>query len=208
MASVIRPNGEILSIDGQVRVDSTSDLDLLNLPATYTDATTAISVQGGAYIGGNAYVGGTLLANGDIVTLGNTDGGTLIFNSNISSDLIPSVDGDFNVGNSIKQWGGISSRRLSLTTSPAAITSSTQEPNSIEYITDASPAQIILADGVDGQIKILICTTDLPNNIHVNPVNMTGFTDIVLTEKGQSVTLVYTNSSWFVIGNYRASITI
>jgi hypothetical protein len=211
MSSITRPDDGKLFIDGQLttnnfRVDSTSDLDLLNIPVDYASATTAISVQGGAYVGGNAYIGGTLIANGDIVTLGNAVG-TLIFNGNIASNLSPATDGQYEVGDITKQWGGVSSKRISFTTSPETITSNYQTTNTVEYIDTASPTVISLADGTDGQMKILVSTTALPVDVHVIPINKSGFTDIVLTDMGQSVTMLFTNNNWVILSNYRASVT-
>jgi hypothetical protein len=213
MSSITRPDDGKLFIDGQLttnnfRVDSASPLDLTQIPVDYASATAAINVHGGAYIGGNAYIGGTLIANGDIVTLGNSDGGTLVFNGNISSNLVPETDGEFEVGNTTKQWGGVSSRRISFTNAPEVITATNQTTNTVDYVTDTSPSTISLADGINGQMKILVVTATLTSNKNVIPDSMTGFTDIVLTEQGQSVTLLYTNNSWFIISNYRASVTV
>jgi hypothetical protein len=215
MSSITRPDDGKLFIDGELttnnfRVDSTAALDLANPPADYASANAAINVQGGAYIGGDAYISGTLMANGDMITLGNSDGGTLTFHGNIASNLLPDIDGGFEVGNSTKQWGGVSSKRISFTKSPEPITD-TNTTNTVEYIDQASGDGnnvISLADGTDGQMKILVVTTTLTSNKHVIPDSMTGFTDIVLTEQGQSVTLLYTNNSWFIISNYRASVTV
>lgn len=213
MSSITRPDDGKLFIDGELttnnfRVDSTAALDLANPPADYASANAAINVQGGAYIGGDAYISGTLMANGDMITLGNSDGGTLTFHGNIASNLLPDIDGEFEVGNSTKQWGGVSSKRISFTKSPEVITVTNQTTNTVDYVTDDSPSTISLADGINGQMKILVVTTTLTGNIHVIPDSVTGFTKIVLTEQGQSVTLLYTNNSWFIISNYRASVTV
>ena len=57
-----------------------------------------------------------------------------------------------------------------------------------------------MADGVAGQIKIILNTsTSGTNAITITPANFTN-TSITLNAKGESVMCIFKNSKWFVIG--------
>ena len=59
-----------------------------------------------------------------------------------------------------------------------------------------------LADGVDGQIKIIIDTaTSGTNAITITPANLRGYSTITLNAPGESVTCLFKNSNWNVIAN-------
>ena len=58
-----------------------------------------------------------------------------------------------------------------------------------------------MADGVDGQIKIIINTsTSGTNAITITPANLRGFSTITLNAPGETVTCLFKNSNWNVIG--------
>ena len=57
-----------------------------------------------------------------------------------------------------------------------------------------------LADGSDGQIKIIInVSTGGTNNIVITPANLRGYTTITLNAPGETVTCLFKNSNWNVI---------
>ena len=59
-----------------------------------------------------------------------------------------------------------------------------------------------MADGVDGQIKIIIDTaTSGSNAITITPANLRGYSTITLNAPGESVTCLFKNSNWNVIAN-------
>ena len=59
-----------------------------------------------------------------------------------------------------------------------------------------------MADGVDGQIKIIIDTaTSGTNAITITPANLRGYSTITLNAPGESVTCLFKNSNWNVIAN-------
>ena len=58
-----------------------------------------------------------------------------------------------------------------------------------------------MADGVDGQIKIIIDTaTSGTNAITITPANLRGYSTITLNAPGESVICLFKNSNWNVIG--------
>jgi hypothetical protein len=57
-----------------------------------------------------------------------------------------------------------------------------------------------LADGSDGQIKTILNTsTSNANAIVITPSNLGGYSTITLNAPGESVTLLFKNSNWYVI---------
>ena len=59
-----------------------------------------------------------------------------------------------------------------------------------------------MADGIDGQIKIIIDTaTSGTNAITITPANLRGYSTITLNAPGESVTCLFKNSNWNVIAN-------
>ena len=57
-----------------------------------------------------------------------------------------------------------------------------------------------MADGVDGQIKIIIDTaTSGTNAITITPANLRGYSTITLNAPGETVTCLFKNSNWNVI---------
>ena len=58
-----------------------------------------------------------------------------------------------------------------------------------------------LADGSDGQIKVIIDTsTSGTNAITITPSNLGGYSTITLNAPGESVICIFKNSNWYVIG--------
>lgn len=226
MASVIRPdNGEYIvhgnmTINGEItittddgdinltdtlRLDSTNDVDLNNIPATYQDADAALNIQGGAWIGGNLYTAGTFVANGDIVTLGNA-GGSLTLNGNVSSDILPSTTNTYNVGSASNQWASVNTSTIVVESNPQEITSATHtETSSVCHIGSSTPASVILNDGVEGQLLHIVCV--VANSVQISPSNALGFTSATFTNAGDSVTVLFTGGKWAVTSNFRASIS-
>lgn len=66
---------------------------------------------------------------------------------------------------------------------------------------------LTLADGVDGQIKILVMTTDGGDGT-LTPTTKTGFSTIVFNDAGDGCTLVFTTTTgWIVCGNNGCTIS-
>ena len=58
---------------------------------------------------------------------------------------------------------------------------------------------LTLADGTDGQMKTIVHISDGGSGI-LTPSNMAGGSTITFTDAGDTVTLLFTNSAWYVIG--------
>ena len=105
------------------------------------------------------------------------------------------------VFNNVPTWLGLNSTSQSLTadgsTSLAVdITSAVTEVNATSAI-----ATLTLADGANGQIKTIInVSTGGTNAITITPANLRGFTTATLNAPGETVTLMFKNSNWNVIG--------
>jgi hypothetical protein len=105
------------------------------------------------------------------------------------------------VFNNVPTWLGLNSTSQSLTadgsTSLAVdITSAVTEVNATSAI-----ATLTLADGANGQIKTIInVSTSGTNAVTITPSNLRGFTSATLNAPGETVTLMFKNSNWNVIG--------
>lgn len=220
MATVINPDNNLYIVNGDleingsvtagdvdldnVRINSTNDVDLDNIPATFNDANAALNIQGGAWVGGNLYTAGTFVANGDIVTLGNS-GGSLTLNGNISSDVLPSEPYTYNIGSPTNQWYTVNTSALMLEADPEEITSAALTAvSSIYHIGASTPAAVSLADGSEGQLLHIVCTS--ANNVQISPSNAMGYTTISFTSVGDSVIMLFTGGKWAVTSHFRSSV--
>ena len=84
----------------------------------------------------------------------------------------------------------------SLTSASSAISTAT----SVSLVDSSGGATALsLAAGVNGQIKHIVCTT-AGNDITVTPTATGGaYSNFVLDTAGQTVTLMYVNSAWYVV---------
>lgn len=65
----------------------------------------------------------------------------------------------------------------------------------------SAAAPCTLADGANGQIKTIInVSTSGTNAVTITPSNLRGFTSATLNAPGETVTLMFKNSNWNVIG--------
>lgn len=72
----------------------------------------------------------------------------------------------------------------------------------VSYFTTAGSETATLADGVEGQIKTLICTGYVGNMVvTVASPGWTGAGTITFNAKGDACTLQYVQGSWYCIGN-------
>ena len=106
-----------------------------------------------------------------------------------------------NVFNKIPSWIGLAQTAQALST-PGAIDVTSAITNLTSDGTDA----VTLADGTQGQIKICVVTT-LANSAvaKVTPTSFDG-TSIDMNALGESCTLFFTNSKWYLIGHHFGTI--
>jgi len=62
-----------------------------------------------------------------------------------------------------------------------------------------------MADGTNGQIKIITMIADGGNSV-ITPTNKSGFTTVTFDDVGDTATLLFTNSKWHVISSYGATV--
>lgn len=192
--------------NGRLVIKSNNDIDLNDINSTDS----ALHLMGGQYTEGNLYVSGTLVVNGDVVTLGNA-GGSLTFNANISSDILPNTTAQFDIGSETLKWNKIFSKEVSidnliLSPSPQEITSTIDLEQSVCHITDNTPNSITLNNGQEGQMLTLVVTSTPAQPVAITPNNANGYSNILLTNAGDTATIVYTSGSWNVISLFRSSV--
>jgi|TARA_B100000959_G_C14974405_1_gene621010 hypothetical protein len=65
----------------------------------------------------------------------------------------------------------------------------------------SSAGDITLADGSNGQVKTFLnVSTGGINAQTIIPANLRGYTSVILNAEGESVTMVFKNSQWNIIG--------
>ena len=105
------------------------------------------------------------------------------------------------VFNNIPSWLGLNSTSQSITgdgsTSTAIeITSPVTEVNAT-----SAAAPCTLADGANGQIKTIInISASGTNAVTITPSNLRGGSAVTLNAPGETVSLIFKNSNWNVIG--------
>lgn len=75
----------------------------------------------------------------------------------------------------------------------------------IDTVTAGAAHAGSLADGTNGQIKILAMIADGGDSV-ITPTNASGFTTITFADVGDTATLLFTNSKWHVISSYGATV--
>jgi len=107
------------------------------------------------------------------------------------------------VVNNIPSWLGLNSTSQSITgdgstSSAIDITSAVTEVNAT-----SGAAPVTLADGANGQIKTIInISTGGSNAVNIVPSNFRGGTTITLNAPGETVTLIFKNSNWNIVGGH------
>ena len=128
---------------------------------------------------GTIDVTGDITATGAATITGTTSlGGLVKFNQSAGATVVGIADGTS---------GGV----IPLTTVVSHLSAGVGDVNNDEFD---------LADGVQGQIKICVYTTQANSAVaKVTPASFDG-TSIDMNEVGESVTLLFTNSKWYPIG--------
>ena len=105
------------------------------------------------------------------------------------------------VFNNIPTWLGLNSTSQSMTGdgSTSAAIDVTSAVTEIDATSATAP--VTLADGNNGQLKIILnVSTGGTNAITITPANLRGGTTITLNAPGESVMCIFKNSNWNVIG--------
>ena len=104
------------------------------------------------------------------------------------------------VFNNIPSWLGLKQTAQSITADGSTATA-VNVTTAVTLINASSATHTAaLADGSDGQIKTVICTGG-GNNITITPASFDGTnTTFTLNATGDTITLLFKNSKWYVIG--------
>ena len=111
------------------------------------------------------------------------------------------------VFNNIPSFIGLKQASQSLTTDGSTALTADVTSAITEIDADGGTGTVSLADGSNGQIKILINTSDTSLDssngtatITITPTNMRGATSVTLDNIGDSAMLMFKNSKWNIIG--------
>ena len=104
------------------------------------------------------------------------------------------------VFNNMPSWLGFGQTSQTITSagssSAADVTSAVTEVNGTSAV-----ETITLADGADGQVKIILDTATSGTYAQtITPTNLRGYTSVLLNAEGESVILMFKNSNWNIIG--------
>ena len=105
------------------------------------------------------------------------------------------------VFNNIPTWIGLNSTSQSITGDGSTSTAITVTEPVTEVDATSATAPCTLADGANGQIKIILnVSTSGTNAVTITPANLRGGSTITLNAPGESVQCIFKNSNWNVIG--------
>ena len=104
------------------------------------------------------------------------------------------------VFNNIPSWLGLKQTSQAITADGSTNTAVNVTTAITEINATSATHAGALADGADGQIKIILNTsTGGTNNVVITPTNLRGYTTITLNAPGESVICLFKNSNWNVI---------
>ena len=104
------------------------------------------------------------------------------------------------VFNNIPSWLGLKQTSQSITADGSTATAVNVTTAITEINATSATHSAALADGSNGQVKTIINTsTSGTNAITITPTNRGGYSSITLDKQGESVTLLFKNSKWYVI---------
>jgi hypothetical protein len=134
---------------------------------------------------------GTALAGVDLFHVVDDPSGTPI-NKKVSAE---------NIFNYIPTWLGLAQTSQSITADGSSATAINVTTAVTEVNATSATHSAALADGVSGQIKMILNTsTSGTNAVTITPTNLAGGTTITLNAPGESVVCIFKNSNWYVIG--------
>ena len=105
------------------------------------------------------------------------------------------------VFNNVPTWLGFNSTSQAITGDGSTSTAITLTEPVTEVNATSAAAPCTLADGANGQIKIILnVSTSGTNAVTITPANLRGGSTITLNAVGESVQCIFKNSNWNVIG--------
>jgi|MGYP003985413907 hypothetical protein len=194
MSSHINPDS------GTLVIESTNVLDVTASPVDPVGA--ALHIKGGTYTENNLYVGGTLLVNGDVISLGNGNA-SITINANVSSNVLPNVASgiQYNLGSNANPWNKGYLQKVVIKTHLSTDSGSLNTTGTI-YINAATDPALVLANGTEGERKVIIATATPSAPVVITPTTSNGFVSIAYTTVGQGAEMIYTSNGWSIISSY------
>jgi len=105
-----------------------------------------------------------------------------------------------NVFNNMPSWLGFKQTSQTVTSDGSTALTADVTSAITEIVGTAGTATVGLADGSDGQVKIILnVATGGTYAQTITPTNLRGYTSVLLNAPGESVTLVFKNSNWNII---------
>jgi len=106
-----------------------------------------------------------------------------------------------NIFNYIPTWLGLAQSSQTIVADGSSATAINVTTAVTEINATSATHAGALADGVAGQIKMILNTsTGGTNNVVITPTNLAGGTTITLNAPGESVVCIFKASKWYVIG--------
>lgn len=112
------------------------------------------------------------------------------------------------VFNNVPTWIGMKGASQALTTDGSTALSADIISAITEVNATAAIGTVTLADGNDGQIKTFInVATSGTFTVTITPSNLIGHTNVLLNAPGETVTLMFKNSSWNIIAGHEYAVS-
>ena len=111
------------------------------------------------------------------------------------------------VFNNVPTWIGLNSTSQTITGDGSTSSAITLTEPVTEVNATSAAAPVTLADGANGQIKIILnISSSGTNAVTITPSNLRGGTTIGLNAPGESVQCIFKNSNWNVIGGHNFTV--
>jgi len=215
MTSVIVPDGGEYIVNGNNTVtgnltveQSLSTAEKITILSTdNVDLTTpllgdaALNVSGGIYVATDAYIGGNIVVAGDVITLGLT-GSNITFSAGIASDVTPATTDTVNLGSPTSEWATLYANNISVSQSSAEVLTAVDVTSGTSEVTTNTDTQVTMPDGQNGNIKIIYVKDAISTPIQINPDNLLGHTSILMTQQGDSITMMFRDTAWVIISMF------
>ena len=107
------------------------------------------------------------------------------------------------VFNNVPTWVGFNSTSQAITGDGSTSTAIEVTNAVTEVNATSAAAPCTMADGANGQMKTIInVSTAGTNAITITPANLRGGSTVTLNAVGETVTLIFKNSNWNVMGGH------
>ncbi len=145
--------------------------------------------------------GGTLKTQGGTTIISVSESGVVSITTETQTIVDLIATGDVTLGNAstdtVNLGGGVVKYGLTAETRTGAGAVSVTTP--ITWIVSTGANALTLADGEEGQVKLLVMKTD-GGDATLTPTNLGNGTTITFNDAGDSANLLFTNGKWYFMG--------